>query len=253
MITGILSTNSHTVVKRNAALLPIYTFLVGLLALTGALAVAAGVKSSPVFGPNIALLSLVSISFPAWFIGLVIATVTVSALVPSAVMSIATASLFSRNVYRAYFRPSCSHEEEARIAKIVSLLTKFAALVFVLIFPTFTIATSLQLLGGVWILQTLPAVFLSLYTRWFHRMAVMVGLVCGVTIGSLMVFSQHFNSLYPLSIGGTTVSIYAALIALVCNLGICIILTPVFQAIGVAHGRSTIAPSDFEVLPVSQR
>lgn len=253
MITGILSTNSHTVVKRTAALLPIYTFLVGLLALTGMLAIAAGVKASPVFGPNIALLSLVSISFPSWFIGLFIATVTVSALVPSAVMSIATASLFSRNVYRAYFRPSCSHEEEASVAKVVSLLIKFASLTFVLIFPTFTVATNLQFLGGVLILQTLPAVFLGLFTRWFHRVALMVGLICGVIIGSLMVFSQHFNSLYPLTIGATTVPMYAALIALVCNLGICIVLTPVFQVIGVARGRSTIAPSDFEVLPVSQR
>jgi SSS family solute:Na+ symporter len=81
----------------------------------------------------------------------------------------------------------------------------------------------------------------------------MLGLICGVIIGSLMVFSQHFNSLYPLTIGGMTVPMYAALIALVCNLGICIVLTPVFQVIGVARGRSTIAPSDFEVLPLSQR
>jgi SSS family solute:Na+ symporter len=253
MITGILSTNSHTVVKRTAALLPLYTFLVGLLALTGVLAIAARVKASPVFGPNIALLSLVSLSFPSWFIGLFIATVTVSALVPSAVMSIATASLFSRNVYRAYFRPSCTHEEEARVAKLVSLLIKFAALAFVLIFPTFTVATNLQFLGGVWILQTLPAVFLGLFTRWFHRTALTIGLVCGVIIGSLMVFSQHFSSLYPLSIGGTPVPMYAALIALVCNLGICIVLTAAFRAIGVGRGRSTITPSDFEVLPVTRR
>jgi solute:Na+ symporter, SSS family len=250
MVTGVLSVNSHNTVKRVAALLPAYTILVGILTLTGFLALGAGVKTSPVFGPNVALPSLVSLTFPSWFLAIVIATITVAALVPSAIMSIAAANLFSRNIYRAYFRPSCSHKEESSVAKTVSLLTKFAALTFVLIFPAASIIINLQLVGGVWLLQTLPAVFLALYTRWFHRGAVLAGLLCGIVVGSIMVFSQNFDSLFPLVIGGATIPVYAALLALVCNLGVCVVLTPVLRAMGVARGQSTVSQSDFEVQPV---
>jgi Na+/proline symporter len=37
------------------------------------------------------------------------------------------------------------------------------------------LALNLQLLGGIWILQTLPSVILGLYTRWFHRWALLTG------------------------------------------------------------------------------
>src|SRR5581483_5951774 len=41
-ITGILSANSGRVIRRNAALLPAYSFMLGLLALFGFFAIAAG-------------------------------------------------------------------------------------------------------------------------------------------------------------------------------------------------------------------
>ena len=43
-VTGVLSTRSRSVIRRNAALLPAYSFLLGLLALLGFVAIAAGVK-----------------------------------------------------------------------------------------------------------------------------------------------------------------------------------------------------------------
>jgi SSS family solute:Na+ symporter len=47
----------------------------------------------------------------------------------------------------------------------VSLIVKFAALVFIIVPPT-QYAIYLRLLGGIWIIQTLPAVILGAYTRW---------------------------------------------------------------------------------------
>ena len=43
-VTGVLSTRSRHVIRRNMALLPAYSFLLGLLALLGFVAIAAGVK-----------------------------------------------------------------------------------------------------------------------------------------------------------------------------------------------------------------
>jgi SSS family solute:Na+ symporter len=83
-------------------------------------------------------------------------------------MSIGAANLFSRNIYREFFRPDCTARQESNVAKVASLLVKVGALLFILFLPT-QYAVELQTLGGVWILETLPAVILGLYTRWFHR------------------------------------------------------------------------------------
>ena len=87
--------------------------------------------------------------------GVAFAAIAIGALVPAAVMSIAAANLFTRNIWREYVRPDATPAQESRVAKIVSLVVKVGALVFVIVLPT-KYAIDLQLLGGVWILQTLP-------------------------------------------------------------------------------------------------
>ena len=47
-------------------------------------------------------------------------------------MSIAAANTFTRNIYREWIKPDSTHAEEANVSKIVSLLVKGFALVFVL-------------------------------------------------------------------------------------------------------------------------
>ena len=47
--------------------------------------------------------------------------------------------------------------------------------------PQFSI--DLQLIGGVIILQTLPAVAIALYTRWLHSRALIAGWVVGMGWG----------------------------------------------------------------------
>ena len=123
--------------------------------------------------------------FPSWFVGVAFAAIAIGALVPAAVMSIAAANLFTRNIYKEYLRPQASHADEARTAKIVSLLVKGGALVIIVTLPT-KYAIELQLLGGVWILQTLPAIVIGLYTRWLHPWALVAGWAVGMTVGTLM-------------------------------------------------------------------
>jgi signal transduction histidine kinase len=71
----------------------------------------------------------------------------------------------------AYVNPGISHAGEAAVAKIASLVVKVGALAFILFLPT-QYALDLQLLGGVWILQTFPALVFGLFTRWFRADAV---------------------------------------------------------------------------------
>lgn len=248
-LTGIFSTNSRKVLRRNAALLLFYTLLLASIGLLGYAALAMKVKLSPVYQANSALPALFAQIFPPWFTGFAFAAIAIGALVPVAIMSIAAANLFTRNIYREFFRPACTEREETSMARGVSLVVKFGALAFIVFFPN-TFSINFQLLGGVWILQTLPAVFLGLYTNWFHRRALFVGLASGMVLGTLLAFSQNFKSIFPLSIAGTTIPVYAGLIALVINLVCSVALTPIFNALGVSDGQDETTPSDFEIHPV---
>ena len=60
---------------------------------------------------------------------------------------------------------------------------KVGALVIIVTLPT-KYAIELQLLGGVWILQTLPAIVIGLYTRWLHRWALIAGWAVGMAVGT---------------------------------------------------------------------
>src|SRR6202790_1932261 len=127
-VTGILSSSSRHVIRRNAAYLPAYSFMLGLLALTGFMALAVGVDKLPEFAPqfaqyksNFAVPALILHAFPDWFAGVAFAAIGIGGLVPAAIMSIAASNLFTRNIYMRFIRPDCTPKQEAQNAKIVSL------------------------------------------------------------------------------------------------------------------------------------
>ncbi len=250
---GVLSSNDRNVVKRNTALLPIYSLMLGLLALIGFMALA--LPKPPATG-NGAVVAVITQIFPDWFAGFAFAAISIGALVPAAVMSIAAANLFTRNVYKEYFRPNCSEHEESEVAKISSFLLKFGALLFIIFVPTTNII-SFQLLGGVWIIQTLPPVFLGLYTHWFNRWALLIGWAAGMISGTLMAFSAIIAGIpkapllqtYPIF----GIPVYAAFAALIVNLVLAVVLTPIFQTIGLRSGKDVTSPADYEYAPIESK
>lgn len=243
-ITGTLSSSSTKVVKRNTALLPIYSLMLGLLALMGYMAIAAKVTPLPGFGANGSVPALINAEFPNWFIGFAFAAISIGALVPAAVMSIAAANLFTRNIYKEYFRRNASDREESQVAKLASFVVKFGALIFIIAIPTQQVI-NFQLLGGIWILQTLPAVFLGLFTNWFNRWALLIGWAAAMVTGTLMFIAAGLKAVYALQLGSLGLTAYAAVIALVVNLILAIVLTPIFEAIGARRGQDTTRPEDY--------
>src|SRR2546423_7146962 len=244
-LTGTLSSNSREVVKRNAALLPIYSLMLGLLALLGYMAIAAHVTLPKAYGANAAVPALISQMLPSWVAGFAFAAISIGALVPAAIMSIAAANLFTRNIYRVYFRPHYSDREESNVAKITSLVVKFGALLFILFVPT-TYIINFQLLGGILIIQTLPAVFLGLYSNWFNRGALIVGWAAGMISGIWMFIAANYSSVYMFNIGGQQFGIYSAVSSLVLNLVLVVIFTPIFRAAGMTSGKDNTRPADYE-------
>jgi SSS family solute:Na+ symporter len=243
-ITGVLSSNSREAIRRNAALLPAYSFILGLLALFGYFALAAGIKPQAPYGAQWAVPGLFLQMFPSWFVGFGFAAIAIGALVPASIMSIAASNLFTRNMYREYIRRDLSDRDEANVAKLVSLVVKVGALAFVLFLPT-TYAINLQLLGGVWIIEVLPAVVFGLYTRWFHSAGLLLGWLAGMVIGTAMAVSQNFGSVYPLHLGGTTIAGYAAFYGLIVNLVVAAIVTVVLRALAVQPGKDETSHTDY--------
>jgi SSS family solute:Na+ symporter len=235
-LTGILSANSGHAIRRNAAMLPGYSFMLGLLALFGFFAIAAGVANLPEysagfkqFGNNFAVPALLLHSFPAWFVGVAFAAIGIGALVPAAIMSIAAANLYTRNIHREFINKNPTDRQESQMAKWVSLIVKVGALVFILFVPT-QYAIQLQLLGGIWIIQTLPSVMLGVYTRWFNDWALLLGWGAGIVAGTAMAVAVNLKPAYPLALGGYTFPGYIAVYTVILNLVVTIVLTPVFNA-----------------------
>jgi SSS family solute:Na+ symporter len=241
-ITAVLSSGNRNVVRRNAAILPAYSFLLGLLALLGYMAIAAGLKPG---NNNQAIPQLINAMFPDWFVGFAFAAIAIGALVPAAIMSIAAANLFTRNVYREWLRPDATPREEADLARIVSLVVKLGALAFVLFLKT-EYAINLQLLGGVWILQTLPAVALGLYTRWFHRGALLLGWAAGILTGTWMAWAAGFKSVAPFTLFGLDTTMYPALVGLAVNLLVAAVATPLLDAARADRGHDETEEADYE-------
>ena len=217
------------------------------------MAIAAGVK---VTNTNLAVPTLFQTEFPHWFVGIAFSAIAIGALVPAAIMSIAAANLFTRNIWVEYFDRNATAEREAAVAKVVSLLVKLGALVFVILLSG-QFSINLQLLGGVWILQTFPAIVFGLYTRYFHRWALLLGWAAGMVTGTLMAYAvpnptkhqHHFGgSVYTWHYFGLHFKAYHGLIALAINLLVVIVASVVLNVVRVPKGEDKTTPDDFEVV-----
>jgi solute:Na+ symporter, SSS family len=244
-ITGILSASSGHAIRRNAAILPGYSFMLGLLALVGFFAIALGLGGLPQFaagfkqfGNNFAVPALYLHEFPSWFVGVAFAAIGIGALVPAAIMSIAAANLYTRNIHHEFFQKNPTDRQEAQMAKWVSLIVKFGALAFIVFVPQ-QYAIYLQLLGGILIIQTLPAVMLGVYTRWFNDWALLIGWLVGTALGTWMFIAAKLAPNYPLVIAGHAFPGYTALYTVILNVVVAAVLTPLFNAASRAPADAT--------------
>ncbi|MFC5285609.1 monocarboxylate uptake permease MctP [Actinokineospora guangxiensis] len=265
-LTGVLASRGRNVIKRNMSALPAYSLLLGLLALLGYMAIAAGTKplvNEATGRPdtNTIVPNLFDQMFPDWFAGIAFAAIGIGALVPAAIMSIAAANLWTRNIYKEYMNKRATPVQEAKQAKLASLVVKFGAVGFILfIDPQFSI--DLQLIGGVMILQTLPAVAIALYTRWFHLKGLIAGWAVGMAWGMWLLYTipsadgsrLHFGGsalkLSELSLFGwhpidSPMTIYVGFVALLANLVVAVLVTLLARKLRWADGLDKTTPADY--------
>ncbi len=251
-VTAVLSSAGRDVIRRNAVLLPAYSLVLAFITLLGFLALAAGLDHDARFADlfaryraNAAVPALFLYMFPDWLAGFAFAAVGIGALVPAAIMSIAAANLWTRNIYLEFIRPDASPAALTAMAKLVSLVVKFGALLFILALKL-DYAIQLQLLGGVWMSQTLPAVLLGLFTRWWNAWALLAGWALGIGLGTWMAAQTGFqNANYALVVAGFKIPAYAAIWALGANILAAAVLTPVFNALASGERRDATIAADY--------
>jgi SSS family solute:Na+ symporter len=195
---------------------------------------------------------LIQHMFPSWFAGIAFSAIIIGALVPAAIMAIAAANLFTRNIFKEFFKPDASPRLETRVAQWSSLAVKLGALFFAVELPH-TFAINLQLLGGIWISQIAVMMIGGLYTRWFHRWALLTGWLAGMVFGTLAAYksasptASHWASSSDIEFGHT---IYIGISALVINLVVAVVLSVVLNALGAPRGTDETLPHQYTADPV---
>ena len=236
-MTGILSASSATTIRRNAYMLPAYSLVLGLIAVMGYMALAAGIS---VTNPQDAVPRLFLMMFPGWFAGFAFAGIAIGALVPAAVMSIGAANTFTRNVWKPFVDPAIAPRDEAHLAKLMSLIVKVGALIVILTMPT-TFAIDLQLLGGVWMIQVFPAVVFGLFTRWFSGWALLSGWAAGMLAGTAL--SAAPGAWIPVhALWGAGFSTYNGVTALVAN----VVVAAALSAVLPNRASDETCPEDYD-------
>ena len=234
-VTGVLSSDSPRAIRFNAMTLPAYSVILGLVALLGLMGRAAGLELK---NPQDVVPQLFLKMFPDWFVGFSFAAIAIGALVPAAVMSIGAANTFTRNIWRPFVNHDLSARQETQIAKIVSLVVKFGALVFILTIPT-KFALDFQLLGGVLMIQVFPAMVFGLYTRRIHGTPLLIGWAIGLVSGIYLAWGPVAWS--PTWITPAGFAVYIGLFSVALNTVVAVALSFILPN----RGADAIRPGDF--------
>ncbi|WP_399896546.1 hypothetical protein ACGH7X_41605 [Streptomyces sp. BBFR51] len=228
------SARSGDVPRRTSVTLFGRTAMLGLFALFGIAALAAGV-SLPPGRSELAVPLLVLDLAPGWAAGMILGAIAVAALVPAAVRSIGAATLFARNVYLEFVNPTATVAQVTRTARLMSPVVKVGALAFALRVRG-QAAINLHLLGAVWVLQILPSIVLGLPRRTPHRLSLLAGWVGGMVVGTALVSRGGFSSLVRVSVGPLDAQVYAGVVGLAVNVVVVAPASPPLDRLGVPRG-----------------
>ena len=100
---------------------------------------------------------------------------------------------------------------------------KLGALLAVIFLPT-QFALDLQLLGGLWILQTFPALVFGLYFGWFRAASLLSGWAVGLFGGSALAWADGLKPVHAVHLGPVQFSTYVGLLALAVNIAVAVVV-----------------------------
>jgi solute:Na+ symporter, SSS family len=185
-VSACYTAKSGDTLRRNAVIMPLYSITMPLMFLVGfaALMVVPELADS-----NLALLTIVRKTFPAWLLGIVGGAGALTAMVPAAVQILSAATLFVKNFCRPILAPSMVDAQVAILAKTTVLGIAFLALVFAI--HSSTTLVSLLLLGYTGVAQIFPGVALGLYSKRVTTAGVFAGMAAGIAIVGFLALTKR--------------------------------------------------------------
>jgi solute:Na+ symporter, SSS family len=177
---------SGDILRRNAVIMPFYSITMPLMFFVG---LAATLVLPGLGNGDLAMLTIVRKTFPAWFLGIIGGAGALTAMVPAAILILTAATLFAKNVCRPILAPAMTDQQVAKLAKITVLVITVAAL-FSAIYSSTTLV-DLVLVGYAGVAQFIPGVVLGLYSKRATMPGIFAGMVTGVLIAVLLMVSKH--------------------------------------------------------------
>ena len=208
------SAKGSDTLRRNAVIMPFYSITMPLMFFVG---LAATIVLPGLANGDLAMLTLVRKTFPAWFLGVIGGAGALTAMVPAGVMILTAATLFAKNICRPILWPSMTDPQVAKLAKVTVLVITVAALCSAIYSSSTLVALLLLGFGGV--AQFLPGVVLGLYSKRVTMPGVFAGIVAGVFVFVTLAVSRH----------DPIMGLNAGFVGLCCNLAVVVavsLLTP---------------------------
>jgi solute:Na+ symporter, SSS family len=186
---------SADTLRRNAVVMPLYTLTLVFIFFAGfaAVLIVPGLANG-----DLAMLTVVSRSFPPWFLGVVGGAGALTAMVPAAIFILTAATLFAKNLYRPVFAPAMTDDQVAKLAR--SMVIVLGLISLCLAIYSSTTLVSLLLTGYAGVTQFFPGVVLGLYWKRVTMSAVFGGMIAGV-VAAVFLMVSHRDPLFGLSAG----------------------------------------------------
>lgn len=183
---AVFTAKSGDTLRRNAVVMPLYTISLAFVFFVGfaATIIVPGLKDG-----DLSFLLVVRKTFPPWFLGLIGGAGALTAMVPAAIIILAAATLFAKNVYRPLFSPTMNEHQIARLARMMVVVLGAISLYFAVYNPATLV--SLLLLGYAGATQFFPGVIFGLYWDRVTATGVLAGLLTGVFVTAVLVLSKN--------------------------------------------------------------
>ncbi len=177
---------SGDTLRRNAVVVPLYTITLAFIFFVGftAVLVVPGLPDG-----DLALLTIVRQSFPAWFLGVIGGAGALTAMVPASILILTAATLFAKNLCRPIFAPTMTDDEVARLARIMVVVLSSISLYLAV--HSSTTLVSLLLLGYAGVTQFFPGVVLGLYWKRVTMPGVFAGMIAGEAIVGYLILTHQ--------------------------------------------------------------
>jgi solute:Na+ symporter, SSS family len=177
---------SGDTLRRNAVVMPLYTITLIFIFFVGftAVLVVPGLPDG-----DLALLTVVRRSFPAWLLGVVGGAGALTAMVPASILTLTAATLFAKNLVRPIFAPAMTDDHVAKLARAMVVVLSIISLYL----ATHSSATlvSLLLLGYAGVTQFFPGVVLGLYWNRVTMPGVFAGMIAGVGSVAFLILTHQ--------------------------------------------------------------